>query len=264
MLLVTTLAGASDRVPAKINPAPASLEEHYPPRVSGPVYLFRMLDLEGAFSGIAAELMADDLAGAKAQYALFRDKYRSVKGLVPEWQSAFPEGGVEALGRALEGVDKGAMFRALDGVGGVCHRCHVVTMVPAQQKYRWGSFSSLRVADGAGGEAVPYVVFKKFLAANLAGVRVDADQGQWESARKHFRSLQGRLAGLANTCEACHAQRPRAFLAPEALGLLESELGKASPQSEVVSGLLQALGGQSCAGCHLIHVPAALATAAQH
>ena len=135
-------------------------------------------------------------------------------------------------------------------------------MVPVQQKYRWGSFAALSVQDGQG-RAWPYPVFKKRLAASLAGVRVDAGQGQWDRAAEHLRTLRSQLEGLGETCTACHARQPQAFLSPAALGELERELAGRQPSSAAVAGLLQSLGGQACAGCHLVHVPAAMAQASR-
>ncbi len=246
----------------RINPLPEGLAAHYPPKAEGPVYLFQMLDLERAFSGIAAELTEDDVAGARDQYRQFVAKYRATKGLVAEWQEAFPEAEVESLGRALHGEDRGAAFRALEGVGAICHQCHVDTMVSTQQKYRWGDFSALAVDDSRSGQPKPYAVFKKFLASNMAGIDVDAGQGQWANARTHFALLRHRFEALSETCRACHAEKPGYLANVKALGLLEEEMGKAAPDKDRVSGLLKSLGGEACAGCHLIHVPAAMRTAA--
>lgn len=257
-----SLAVASGGGVGAINPSPTGLEAYYPPRAEGPVYLFRMLDMEGKFSGIAAELAEGDIEGAKKLYQVFKVDYLSVKGMVAEWKDAYPEGALETLGRALEGADRGTMFKALEGVGAICHKCHGVAMVPAQQKFRWGDFSALTVDDGEGGEAKSYTFFKKLMAANMAGINVDAGQGQWANARKQFVALKGRFAALLNTCGTCHAKEPANFTDPEALGILETELGKPLPDAGRVADSLKAFGRQSCSGCHLIHVPAAMAATA--
>lgn len=238
---------------------PKALEEYYPPKAEGPVYLFRMLALEGLFSGIAAEITTDDMEGARDLFSLFKTEYMAMKNMVPEWEKDFPVGEVETLGNALAETDKNVMFSAFGEVGNVCHRCHVSSMAAAQQKYRWGDFSELVAEDMEGGDSKPYAVFKKSLAVNMAGVRVDAGQGQWENSRKHFRMLQKRFASLANTCTSCHADKPKYFTSPASLPLLENELQKNQPDKERINDLLQKLGGESCANCHLIHVPAAMA-----
>jgi len=256
---VTLIAFGATGLP--IDPSPTGLEAHYPPKADGPVYLFRMLDLERAFSGMAAELMENDLAGARELYGEFAAKYHSVKGMVEEWKEYFPEEEVETLGRALQGTDREAMFRSLEGMGERCHRCHAATMVITQQKYRWGDFSSLVVNDEKNGQTKPYGVFKKFIAANMAGVEVDAEQGQWENAREHFGALKKRLTVLSETCQACHAEKPGYFTEAKALGSLEEEIGRDQPDKRRVSALLNNIGAEACAGCHLIHVPAAMRTA---
>jgi cytochrome c556 len=220
-----------------------------------------MLSLEGAFSGIAAELAENDLDGARDLFKVFKTEYTSVKNMVDEWKKDFPENEIEKLGTALNGSDKDLMFSAFGELGKVCHRCHEASMVATQQKYRWGNFSEIFVPDVEKGEKKPYAVFKKFLAVNMAGVRVDASQGQWDGARKHFSKLKGRFALLTNSCTTCHFEKPKYFVSTDSLPLLENELGKNQPDNDKVDHLLQRLGGESCAGCHLIHVPAAMASA---
>jgi cytochrome c556 len=240
---------------------PKGLEAYYPPKTDGPFYLFRMLDLEGAFSGIAAELEENDLKGARDLFKVFKTEYSSVKKMVDEWKKDFPDSEIFALETALDGTNKDLIFSAFGEMGKVCHRCHEASMVATQQKYRWGNFSELDVRDVENGEKKPYAVFKKFLAVNMAGVRVDASQGQWDGARKHFSTLKGRFALLTNSCTSCHVEEPKYFVNPDSLPLLENELGKNQPDNDKVDNLIQKLGGESCAGCHLIHVPAAMASA---
>jgi hypothetical protein len=253
--------GASDSMNSEVVQSPKGLEIYYPPKADGPVYLFRMLALEGAFSGIAAELAENDLEGARDLFKLFKTEYTAVRNMVDEWKRDFPESKLDDLRTALEGTDKDLMFSAFGEMGKVCHRCHVSSMVATQQKFRWGNFSELVVHDVENGEKKPYTVFKKFLAVDMAGVRVDASQGQWEGAWKHFSSLKRRFAELTSSCASCHAEKPKYFVNPDSLLLLENELGKNQPEYGKVNYLLQSLGKQSCAGCHLIHIPAAMASA---
>jgi hypothetical protein len=260
-LTFASFAGANDSVINEVILSPKGLEAYYPPKADGPVYLFRMLALEGTFSGIAAELAENDLEGARDLFKVFKLEYMSVRNMVGEWKKDFPESEIEVLGMALEGSDKDLMFSAFGEVGKVCHRCHEASMVAVQQKYRWGNFSEIVVRDVENGGEKPYAVFKKFLAVNMAGVRVDASQGQWDGARKHFSTLKGRFAQLTNSCTSCHVEEPKYFVNPDSLPLLENELGKNQPDSIKVDNLLQRLGGESCAGCHLIHLPAAMASA---
>jgi len=260
-LTIPPFVTASDSKIDGVIQSPKGLEAYYPPKADGPFYLFRMLSLEGAFSGIAAELAENDLEGARDLFKVFKTEYTSVKNMVDEWKKDFPESEIEALGTALEGSDKDLMFSAFGELGKVCHRCHEASMVATQQKYRWGNFSEIVVRDVEKGEKKLYAAFKKFLAVNMAGVRVDASQGQWDGARKHFSTLKGRFALVTNSCTSCHVEEPKYFVNPNSLPLLENELGKNQPDNDKVDYLLQRFGGESCAGCHLIHVPAAMASA---
>jgi len=69
---------------------PASLAAHYPPTAPQPVYLFQMLALGNAFTGVISDLMAGDTANAEAGFAAFKGLYMDISKLVPEWQKLFP------------------------------------------------------------------------------------------------------------------------------------------------------------------------------
>ena len=51
---------------------PESLDAFYPPAAVRPVYLLKMLSLETSFSGIIADLMEDDLNGARESFDDFQ------------------------------------------------------------------------------------------------------------------------------------------------------------------------------------------------
>ena len=76
-----------------------------------------------------------------------------------------------------------------------------------QQKYHWGDFGSISVRDPLSGTPTGYGQFKKFLAANLAGITVDLRQGQIDNARKQFEGFRARFAALGGSCGACHENR---------------------------------------------------------
>lgn len=241
---------------------PESLNAHYPPVAERPVYLLEMLSLETSFSGIVVDLMEDDLDGARGSFEDFQRKYREVAGMVPEWKGETPERKVKELGAALAAGDKGRAMDAFAAVGGICHRCHVATMVPVQQKYHWGDFGAITVQDPLSGAATGYPQFKKYLAANLAGIAVDLRQGQTDNARKQFEGFRARFVALSGSCQGCHEKESRYFVDRDMQDTVE-ELGKVLQSREVaadaVMALAQKIGRESCLKCHLVHVPAALA-----
>jgi len=245
-------------------PLPESLNAFYPPAADRPLYLFKMLALETSFSGIVADLMEDDLDGARGSFGDFQRQYREVAGMVPEWKGEYPEGKVEELGAALAAGDKGQAMGAFAAVGGICHRCHVATMVSVQQKYHWGDFGSITVKDPLSGESTGYQQFKKVLAANLAGITVDLRQGQTDNARKQFEGFRARFEALNGSCQGCHEKQSRSFVDREMRDTVE-ELGVAfksrTVAADAVMALAQKIGRESCSKCHLVHVPAAMAGA---
>ena len=255
------LPEAKRGVPA-ILPIPESLNAFYPPLADRPVYLLKMLSLETTFSGIAVDLMENDLEGARGSFDDFRTQYREVAGMVPEWKGEYPEEKVKELEKALAAGDRGLAMNAFAAVGGICHRCHVEAMVPVQQKYRWGDFGATTVWDPLSGTATGYPQFKKFLAANLAGITVDLRQGQTDNARKQFEGFRARFTALSGSCQGCHEKKSRYFVDRE-MQVTVDELGKVFQSRAVDAGavmaLAQKIGRESCSKCHLVHVPAALA-----
>ena len=261
---VVAHAGAGNLPEAKkgltaMSPLPESLNAFYPPAAGGPVYLFKMLDMQTSFSGIVVDLMEDDLEGARGSFEEFRSKYREVAGMVPEWKGEYPEGNVKELGAALAAGDKGLAMNAFAALGGVCHRCHVAAMVPVQQKYHWGNFGDTTVRDPLSGAATGYPQFKQFLAANLSGITVDLRQGQVENARKQFEGFRARFEALSGSCNGCHEKQSRYFVDREMQETVD-ELGNAfrsrTVAPESVNALVQKIGRESCSKCHLVHLPA--------
>ncbi len=251
------------------NPAapalPGTLDRWYPPAADGPVYLFRMLDLDAYFSGIVVDLMENDWEGARGSFEGFEARYRETAGLVPEWKEAYPENPVRELGRALAEGDRERAMGAFAAVGEGCHRCHLRTMVPVQQKYHWGDFGALSVQDPVSGAATGYPRFKQFLSANLAGIAGNLRQGQTDNARKQFEGFRARFRALADSCGGCHEQPSRYFVDRDVLEAVDGigeAFSKQDVSAEAVTSLARKIGRESCSKCHLVHLPAAMAKAA--
>jgi len=246
-------------------PVPGSLDALYPPRTKRPVLLLQMLQLDEALSGVVVDVSEQDLAGAWQNLDAFTARYAELRSLVPEWTDQYPAAPVEGLRAALSSGDRDRVMGAVGRVGETCHRCHAATMVPVQQRYRWGDFAGDKVIDPTTGELLDFLVFKRRLSTSMAGVGVNLRQGQIANALQQFKALRERFQQLGDSCLTCHAQGGRVFLSPEISGLLE-ELGQAlsapEPAAETVAPLLQRIGQESCSKCHLVHVPAAMAKAA--
>jgi hypothetical protein len=260
-------AGAGDLPEGKrdipaILPLPESLSVLYPPSADRPVYLLKMLNLETTFSGIVVDLMENDLEGARGSFDDFRTQYREVAEMVPEWKGEYPEEKVKELGKALAAGDRGLAMNAFAAVGRICHRCHVVAMVPVQQKFHWGNFGATTVRDPLSGAATGYPQFKRYMAANLAGITVNLRQGQFDNARKQFEEFRSRFTSLTDSCNGCHASGSRSFVDREMRDTV-GELGKAfrnrNVSADTVVALVQKIGRESCSKCHLVHLPAAYA-----
>jgi cytochrome c556 len=267
VLVLITLAGLAaagrgSEASEAISATPAGLAAYYPPSAKEPVYLFTMHGLQESFAGIVVDLSEDDLAGARSAFAEFQERYRQASALVPEWRGAYPEAPLQELGAALSDDDRARTMRAYEAVGAVCHRCHAATMVSVQQRYRWGSFATETVVDPVAHDTGPYAPFKHRLASSFYGIGWDLRQGQVEQARRQFQAFRARFSTLGDTCYDCHSTPRRSFIDRDVELLLE-DLGRAleatAPDESAVAGLSAQIGQASCSGCHLVHVPAAMA-----
>ena len=249
----------------KASALPEALDALYPPRAKQPVYLEGMIQLDALFSGIVVDLSEDDPEGAMAALADFKKQYLELSKMVPEWREYAPIGPVEEFERAMQKADRATVMAAYGEIGKVCHSCHVATMVPVQQKYRWGSFHAITTKDPLLHETTDYVLFKRRLSANLAGIGHDLRQGQIENARRQFQQFNERFQTLKDTCSECHYAESRHFVDPESqerLDQLGAALAGQSFEPSAVAALIQGIGQESCSKCHLVHVPSALSAQA--
>lgn len=241
---------------------PASLDAFYPPQSGQPVYLMNMLKMETFFSGIVADIMENDIQGARDSYDAFRSQYLTILEMVPEWKAYYPVEPVERLGAQLKNGDPGSVMEAFGNVGRLCHECHLSTMVPAQQKYHWGDFGAVKISDPLSRESVDYTLFKKYLATNFAGISVNLGQGQTEQARKQFAGFRERFKTLKGACQNCHDDEKKYYVDSDVekiLDRLDKALSARTVDPGAVGALVQSIGQQSCSKCHLVHVPAAMA-----
>jgi len=68
----------------------------------------------------------------------------------------YPAKPVDELGAAMESGDQGRIMSAMDGVGSVCHNCHLQYMAPAHHRYHWNEFSAISVTDPLTGQDVGF------------------------------------------------------------------------------------------------------------
>ena len=247
-----------------VGPPPSSLDSLYPPVAPGPVLLERMLELGEAFSGIAVDVFEQDVEHARAGLERFRTEYVALSRLVPEWQAGYPAGPVEALVAAVESGDPERIGAAFEGVGAVCHECHVANMAKVHYRYRWGDFGKIRLADPSSGRELSYRQLMQEMETAFVGIGADLRQQQVENARTQFETFQARFRLLATVCVACHATERKYFIdadVQQTVQRLGAVLQGDTPDAAAAAELGQQIGMESCAKCHLVHGPAALAKA---
>jgi cytochrome c556 len=250
-------------------PLPASLDAHYPPKAPQPVYHFRMLALNSAFTGVISDLLAGDTANAEAGFAAFKALYADIAKLVPEWQNMYPSEPVTAaegaLQAAIQAKDPGPYMGALGKLEPVCASCHHAHMAAAQHKYHWKDFGKIMVKDPASGQNLPYAHFMQALNLGFSGAWVDFDQGQQENAQKRFQEFNGTFQALKETCEDCHGTSERKYYVDAESQAMVDAYGRsltAKPaDAKRAQGAMMAVGNEVCFKCHLVHMPAALSKA---
>jgi len=275
LLLVIIMAGACrsgaqsevDKLKAQnqtlkdiAGPLPASLDNYFPPKAQGPVYLLEMFALEGPFAGIIADLQQRDAAGAKANYDAFKAQYQKVSRMVPEWKNLFPMSPVDALGQAIASGDPANVGPALEQVNQVCGSCHLLNQTKAHQKYHWPNFETIKVPDPVTNESVGWVEYMRRLGGAFMAIGSDLQQGQLDNARQDFQAFDARFKAMpSEACIYCHAT-PRTYFVDPTVQAMADNLGKAlsttPPDAKTVGELSGAIGNESCLKCHYVHFPA--------
>jgi len=241
---------------------PASLDNLYPPMAAAPLFLISKIDMATRFSGIVGDLIENDPVNAQKNYENFRQQYIGMASMVPEWQDGFPLAPVDEIGAALKAGDQPRVMKAFEGVGAVCHSCHLDNMARVQQKYHWGDFSGLSLTDPLTGQEVPFAKMMLFIQFNLAGVQIDVEQGQRENALTQLQGFKARFQTFKETCAACHDSEREYFVDAQIDGMVDKlalQLDQTPLNPQAIGELLHGIGQESCSKCHLVHIPAAYA-----
>ncbi|MBI2852854.1 MAG: hypothetical protein HYX84_07125 [Chloroflexi bacterium] len=241
-------------------PLPASLDNFFPPKAQGPVWLLEMFALESYFSGTMTDVQQGDSASKiSTNFKAFKTQYQKMSDMVPEWKNLFPMKPVDDLGAVLDSGDMAKIGPAFGAVGEVCSNCHVRNLVKAHQKYHWPSFDTVSIANPLGGTALGWKDYMLQMSLAFGGIGNDLKQGQLGNARKSYQAFSALFKGLPQGCNACHAT-PRTYFVDASVQALVDEMGKAldAPVTEAkkVEELSGAIGNESCMKCHLVHFPA--------
>lgn len=241
---------------------PASLDNLFPPKAKGPVFLGRMFGMSTPFTGILVDLMEGDIKNVQADYQAFKAQYDAVSKLVPEWTKLYPSEPVEELGAALKTGDQGKIMAAFGKVGKVCADCHHKYMIKVQQKYHWKNFKAVKVKHPFTQQETKYTDFMHILSASLTGIQINLQQGQKENAIKQYQGFKASFAVLRDSCEQCHEDERKYFVDQDVQALVD-KLGQALNAAQIdpkeIAGLAGRIGQESCFKCHLVHLPAAMA-----
>ncbi len=267
LMLVLVSAVADEGKEKGLKSLPASLDNLFPPKAEGPVFLGRMFGMSAPFTGILVDLMEGDIKNVQADYQAFKAEYESVSKLVPEWTKLFPPEPVRELGAALKTGDQGKIMAAYGKVGKVCADCHHKYMIKVQQKYHWKNFKAVKVKHPFTQQETKYTDFMHILSGSLTGIQVNLQQGQKENAIKQYQGFKASFAVLRDSCEQCHEDKKRnterKYYVDQNIQALVDKLGQALNAAQIdpkeIAGLAGQIGHESCFKCHLVHLPAAMA-----
>lgn len=265
VLVALAVEGAGDKKAPNTEAAtflPSSLDNLYPPNAPGPMYLLAMFDMATPFSGIVSDLFEGDMANSHDNFEKFREQYIAVSKMVPEWETRFPIGPIDALAQAMKTENPGMIMPAIDNVGVLCHNCHVLATPAAQHRYSWGDFGMITVTDPITGTDYPFARFKLMMETDFSAIGTDLKQGQPENARQRLAGFEKRFTALKEVCSTCHDTERKYFVDDNITGMigqLKAKLGEPNIDPQAVGRLLQGIGQESCTKCHLVHVPAAYA-----
>ena len=241
---------------------PSSLDNLFPPVADQPVFQFMMLEMSMALSGTLVDLFENDIENALGNFKKFKKQYSDIPKMVPEWTDNFPSAPIEELGDALATGDQQIIMSSFEKVGKVCHDCHMVNMVPVQQKYHWGDFTEISVEDPVQKIDMTFVELMQAIDMNFVGINIDLEQKQMENAMMHLQGFKARFEALEETCSACHVSDRYYFVDQSVKSLieqLEASMNKSPIDPAEIMKLGQKIGNESCFKCHLVHLPAAFA-----
>ncbi len=116
------------KIPVPNTPLPKSLDNFFPPKATGPICLFQMLELGEDFLSIPVDLSENDPQNASAHFEKFKAQYEETGKMVPEWEPFFQMYPVNSLEAALKSGDQKEVNAAIANMGQVCENCHLVNM----------------------------------------------------------------------------------------------------------------------------------------
>lgn len=242
---------------------PASLDNFYPPLADGPLYMFRMMDLNNSFVAVINDAMTDDHENALAGLENFRKEYLEISNLVPEWKDYYPGEPLEKFSEAVRTGDPGQLMPMIEELGKVCHQCHISTMTAVAYKYHWGDFGSIAMDDPFRGGTMNYKALMQYLNAGLAGIGNELRQEQKQEALGQYQVFNAAFQIMKGTCRQCH-QLEREYYVDQGVQTMIDRLGIVLNSTEInmdeVGDYLGAIGTESCFNCHLVHLPASLTT----
>lgn len=241
-------------------PLPESLDNLFPPKADAPLFLLQMHAMSTAMLGLYSDIIQNDTGNINGNFENFLAEYVKSSQMIPEWKSHFPMDPVNQLAAALKSGNPELINSAFIKAGNTCENCHRINMARVQQKYHWDDFEQIMLTDPLSNQDVPFPQMMLFMDVSFSGIGQDLKQGQIQNAQNNMKGFIARFNTITESCIACHDTERKYFIDENVMQMID-QLQEAINQPQIDNGaagkLIESIGNESCAKCHLVHIPAA-------
>ncbi|MEN8169346.1 MAG: hypothetical protein ABFS08_03900 [Pseudomonadota bacterium] len=251
-----TASFAEDDLEVTINQPPISIEQWYKPANKRQVWLHTMFRLRREMQAISEYSAYEDRERLVRWTEKFRDDYRSIGKMVPEWADELELGLSDNLLVAANKGDYQEVASIQQKIGRSCMGCHKEFRAVTAALYRGANFSDVVVENGETMEEQKYKDAMTGLSTAMNRIKIAIEDDRFEAASSAYTLMEHRLGDLSESCSACHkTDRQRDYLLGKKNMNDVKKLGELIEAKEVKQSQ-RALGGvavQICATCHSIH-----------
>lgn len=226
-----------------------------PEKLSSP-YIFEMFKLADPMTGIGVDAQRDDWANATANFEQFKDQYKNLSKMVPQWKGYWDINLVNQLGKDLKNKNKSAVFQDLGKIGQGCGKCHENQMPQVWAKYYWRDFDTVNVSTPEGNLPFTDAMYKYLDIAGFSAIGVNIKEGRQQDAFNSFTMFQTMLLNFKQACNECH-DTPRYYFVRDDVMANVTKMGDYIQAGKLGDAeLIRQQLGETCIKCHIVHMPA--------
>jgi len=237
---------------------PKSLNKYYKGRRNR--YALEMIELGRLMGASFEEAYSKNYQQSLNLFQGFKEQYRKVSQMVPEWSHYFPEEPLSKVEKLIEGKASPEEIREhTRNVENICTNCHIYEMFKVYATYHWKKFNQIYIIDEEG-EEVSFHTIMIQLSNKLAVIPATIKRKDFEAAQRHFKDLSNNFTFLEMSCSNCHDQ-PREYFVDQRVKAHWYQIGglirHQRTDLEAYNRLVDLVYEQSCIPCHRVHMPVA-------